>query len=174
MPWIERTIDDAEAIEFSTEHRKKGRFLVDESLGEEAARVIRSAGWNAVFVSEVNLRGRSDEEVFAFAWSDNRVILTHDRDFLDDRRFPPHRNPGVVVLPGAEGSNAVLEKELARVLITLGSYREAYRGHKIHVRDDGTWAIRSRDCPSGSRGTRLLRFERHGRILEWQGDDVED
>jgi hypothetical protein len=27
------------------------------------------------------------------------MIWTHDRDFLDDARFPEHRNPGVVLLP---------------------------------------------------------------------------
>jgi hypothetical protein len=32
-----------------------------------------------------------------------RILLTHDEDCWDDRRFPEHRNPGLVIVPGATG-----------------------------------------------------------------------
>jgi hypothetical protein len=42
--------------------------------------------------------------VFVAAWKDKRVVITHDADFLDNKRFPPNRNPGVVLIrPGSEG-----------------------------------------------------------------------
>ena len=42
--------------------------------------------------------------MFAAAWSEGQVVVTHDADFLDNRRFPPHRNPGVILIrPGADG-----------------------------------------------------------------------
>lgn len=162
MPWREFEVpDDAVALV-----EKKARFLVDECLGPEAARVIKELGWNVIFAKDHNLGGKSDSDVMALAWREDRILLTHDHDFLDDKAFPPNRNPGVVVLPGATGRDqAVLEKELARVLNTLGRYRDAYRGFKIHVRDDGTWAIRS----GTSRSVRLLKFGSHGRI--WQMDE---
>jgi len=103
MSW--RRVPDAPAREveaFVKDFRRKARFLVDESLGASVAEVLRGQGWNARYVRELSLEGRSDEEVFARAWAEDRILLTHDTDFLDDRRFPPHRNPGVVVLPGAE------------------------------------------------------------------------
>jgi len=53
-----------------------------------------------VYVGEVGVEGKSDEDVFAFGWRDDRINLTHDQDFLNDWRFPFHRNPGVIVLPG--------------------------------------------------------------------------
>jgi hypothetical protein len=31
------------------------------------------------------------------------VLLTHDKDYLNDRQYPFHRNPGVIILPGEEG-----------------------------------------------------------------------
>jgi predicted nuclease of predicted toxin-antitoxin system len=170
MPWVEIDIDEKEATDFSRRFKKKARFLVDESLGVEAARVIRAEGWNAIFVSEVGLAGHPDENVFAYAWRDDRVLLTHDHDFLDDRAFPPHRNPGLVVLPGASGPTDILERELARVLVSVGRHREAYRGYKIHIRDDGTWSIRDAYTPAGARHARLLRFERGGPIFELQED----
>jgi predicted nuclease of predicted toxin-antitoxin system len=58
-----------------------------------------------VFAKPVGLGGRSDEEIFAYAWREKRIIWTHDRDFLDDKRFPVHRNPGVLVLPAEMAIN---------------------------------------------------------------------
>ena len=81
---------EAQEAEFNS-FRKKTRFLIDESLGEGVARVLRELGWNVVFGPDVGLKRHSDEDVFAYAWREQRVLLTHDRDFLDDRRFPPHQ-----------------------------------------------------------------------------------
>jgi hypothetical protein len=53
-----------EAFMRSWRRTKASRFLVDESLDRRATGLLRE-GW-----------GRK-----------RRVLLTHDRDFLDDRRF---------------------------------------------------------------------------------------
>jgi len=76
-----------EMSEFLSEHRRSARFLVDESLGEEVAKQIRELGWNVKYVDEVGLRGHADEDVYAYAHKENRVILTHDDDFMDNRLF---------------------------------------------------------------------------------------
>src|SRR5271166_1713819 len=52
------------------------------SRAEEAAQYLRERGYNAVFANDVGLSGRSDEDVFAYAWRDKRMVWTHDRDFL--------------------------------------------------------------------------------------------
>ncbi len=170
MPWFKLEIDDREAAAFAREYVRKGRFLVDESLGIEAARVIRKLGWNAIYVGEAGLAGKADEAVYAFAWRDDRVLLTHDEDFLDDRRFPPHRNPGLVVLPGASGETPGLNRELARVLSTIGAFREGYRRFKIHAHEDRTWTIKSARSGQSARLARRLKFDRDGTIWEWSGE----
>jgi predicted nuclease of predicted toxin-antitoxin system len=125
MPWKKVDLPAQREIDaYVRQFKKKARFLVDESLGSEAAKVIRELGWNVKYVDEVALVGHSDEGVFAFAWSDDRILLTHDRDFLDDRSFPTHRNPGVVVLPGGDGDEAALIKALSFVLSVVAPFRE--------------------------------------------------
>lgn len=121
--------------------RKKARFLVDESLGEGVMRLLRELGWNTEFGPDVGLAGHSDEDVLAYAWREKRVLLTHDRDFLDDRRFPPHRNPGVVVFPGGSGSARGLVEGLSLVLSIIAPYRKAFRRFKIEITEDGIWNI---------------------------------
>ena len=116
MSWKELAPVTDKQIKDFNQFKKRARFLVDESLGKGVARILCDEGWNTVFVSDVGLGGHSDEDIFACAWEEDRILLTHDQDFLDDRRFPPHRNPGVIVLPGASGSAEGLGSALRGVV----------------------------------------------------------
>jgi len=166
MSWRKLEILGNEVREFVRKYKRRARFLVDESLGIEAARVIGSLGWNVKFACDVGLGGHSDEDVMAFAWREKQILLSHDQEFLDDRRFPPNRNPGVLVLPGAQGGTEVLERELARILITVGRHADAYNGCKIHIRNDGSWQIRYTDSKRRAARPRLLKFQSNGDIWE--------
>jgi predicted nuclease of predicted toxin-antitoxin system len=135
--------------DFKRKFESKARFLVDESVGMEAARLIRDRGWNVRYVEDVGLLGRSGEEVLAFAWKEQRILLTHGFDFLDDSRFPFHRNPGLVVLPGATGSRLGLADAINGVLALIGPYFKAYRGYKIRITEDGVWTIRPFNTEEG-------------------------
>lgn len=162
------TLGDRELEDFRREFTKKCRFLVDESLGIEAARVIRSLGWNVAFASELGLIGKDDATVFSVAWSSDRVILTHDHDFLDDRRFPQHRNPGLIVLPGASGTSEPLEREVSRLLMIVAPFREPQRHTKILVGESGEWTVRKWMKDEGRHVVRRLRFDSDGSIWEWR------
>jgi predicted nuclease of predicted toxin-antitoxin system len=103
MPWQE--LPDPTAEEIATFRRaKRSRFLIDESLGSGTIEFFQYYRLNAVDVWQVGLNGHDDNAVFAFAWRHRRILLTHDEDFWDDRHFPEHRNPGLVILPGANGN----------------------------------------------------------------------
>jgi hypothetical protein len=59
MPW-KRILEDltpGEFADFRKRFKSKARFLVDESLGIETAKVIKRMGWNALYVGEVGLAG---------------------------------------------------------------------------------------------------------------------
>ena len=43
------------------------RFITDEDVPRSTARVLRDAGFDAVDVRDVGLRGKSDAEIFAYA-----------------------------------------------------------------------------------------------------------
>jgi predicted nuclease of predicted toxin-antitoxin system len=169
MGWkrLDHDISDESFAAFERDFKQKARFLVDESLGVEAARVIRASGWNVVYVDEVDLGGKSDEDVFAFGWREDRIILTHDKDFLDDRRFPFHRNPGVVVLPGATGETPGLVHAVYGVLRLSGPYREANRGTKIQITEDGIWSMKGFAKGEVRLQKRRVKFGRHGEVWEW-------
>ena len=108
MPWERHPTLTKADIAATRRDLKKTSFLVDESVDLAVAVAFRLAGFKAVHVSEIGLDGHSDEDVFARAWREDRVILTHDADSLNDRAFPPQRNPGAVLLPGTSGTRNTL------------------------------------------------------------------
>lgn len=143
------TLINDQVSDFNRKFESKARFLVDESVGMDAVRLIQDRGWNVCYVDDVGLSGRSDEEVLAFAWEEQRILLTHDFEFLDDSRFPFQRNPGLVVLPGGTGSTLGLAEAINGVLALIGPYSGAYRGYKIRITEDGVWTIRRFNTEEG-------------------------
>jgi predicted nuclease of predicted toxin-antitoxin system len=145
MPWS--PLPDVPK-EVELRFRGKTRILVDESLGEGVAKVLREQGYNVVYAREVGLTGKSDEEIAAYAWRENRMIWTHDRDFLDDKVLPEHRNPGVVVLPGGHGEDAMVGG-LRTALTIFGHGGQVWKKSKTVVTADGELTMRNRDPSSG-------------------------
>ncbi len=70
--------------------------------------------WDVLFVLEEDeLRRASDLRHYRLAHQLRRTLVTLDRDYLDDRRFPPAEGSGVVVI------QAPNERELSRLLTRL-------------------------------------------------------
>jgi predicted nuclease of predicted toxin-antitoxin system len=135
--------------DFKRKFESSARFLVDESVGINAARLIRDRGWNVCYVEDLDLLDRSHEAVLAFARREERILLTHHFDFLDDSRFPFHRNPGLVILPPVTCSTLGFTDAINGVLALIGPFFKAYRGFKIRIAEDGVWTIRRFNTQEG-------------------------
>ena len=57
------------------------RLLADEHIPKTVVKRLDSFGIDAVHVDEIGLKGTSDEELYAFAASEGRAVLTMDSDF---------------------------------------------------------------------------------------------
>jgi len=67
--------------------------------------------WDVLFVlEEEDLRRAPDVKHYRLAHQLRRTLVTLDRDYLDDRRFPPDEGAGVLVI------SAPNERELAALL----------------------------------------------------------
>lgn len=70
-----------------------------------------SLGWDVFFVVEDdNLRRAPDIEHYRRARTMSRTLVTLDRDYFDDRLFPPGESGGVIVMSAPD------ERQLARLL----------------------------------------------------------
>ena len=74
------------------------RFITDEDVPRSTARVLRNAGFDAVDVRDVGLRGKSDQQVFAYAQNEGRLLITCDMGFSNILNFPPSENYGILVV----------------------------------------------------------------------------
>ena len=168
MPWkaIPRSSKQERSV-FLRENKKRARFLVDESVDPAVADMLRQSGWNATHVGEVGLLGHPDENVLAHAQREDLILLTHDPDFLDDRKFPPHRNPGVIVLPGAQGNRRAILEAVRDLLPVVGAFREIWRATKIVITHDGTWTVDTFDKDLGRMTRTKYRFPKHRRPEWW-------
>src|SRR5438552_18132754 len=67
--------------------------------------------WDVLFVlEEEDLRRASDVKHYRLAYQLRRTLVTLDRDYLDDRRFPPDEGAGVLVISAPD------ERELSSLL----------------------------------------------------------
>jgi predicted nuclease of predicted toxin-antitoxin system len=75
------------------------RVYADANLPSGVVEFMRATlGWDVLFVLEHDdLRRAPDLHHYRLARQLGRTLVTLDRDYLDDRRFPAAESPGVIV-----------------------------------------------------------------------------
>lgn len=90
------------------------RVYADANIPAGVVSFMRtSLGWDVFYVIEhPDLRRAHDTEHFRLARQLRRTLITIDRDYLDDRHFPPEETAGVVVLsaPDERGLQRLLDR----------------------------------------------------------------
>ena len=126
-------------------------------------------GYKAAYVGDFGLCGRSDEEICAFAWRKGYMVITHDADFLDDKRFPEHRNPGIIVVGGGSGSPGVQATAILHAA-QIYEYGAPWHGVKALVSGAGEVRARHRDANSGKIVENHCRFTNRKHPEHWIGE----
>ena len=113
------------------------RVYVDANVPAGAVSAMRrDLGWDVLFVMEHDdLRRATDAEHYRRAREFGRTLITLDRDFLDNRRFPPGESPGVIVMfaPDEQGLISLLERIDRETLRTALGEPLSLDGQKIQV-----------------------------------------
>jgi hypothetical protein len=91
------------------------RVYADANLPVGLVAFMRTVlGWDVFFVMEHDdLRRASDERHYALAREMRRTLVSLDRDYTDDRRFPPECSGGVIVLSAPDAPR--FERLLRRI-----------------------------------------------------------
>jgi hypothetical protein len=112
------------------------RVYVDANVPSGAVAFMRQElGWDVLFVLEHDdLRRARDLEHFHRAMDLGRTIVTLDRDFCDDSRFPPEDSPGVIICwaPDEPGLLKIL-REIDRTLLRPDLRALPLKGKKVRL-----------------------------------------
>ena len=57
------------------------KFLIDNALSSQVASTLQEAGHDAIHVGDIGLASAGDDEVFALAFAEDRIIVSADTDF---------------------------------------------------------------------------------------------
>jgi hypothetical protein len=122
------------------------RIYVDANMPAGLVSFMRqSLHWDVLFVLEHDdLRRARDGEHYRLARQLRRTLITLDRDYLDDRRFPPAESGGVIVMMAPEERGYLnLLKRLDREVFRVEQSERLERlerlpleGRKLHVHVD--------------------------------------
>ncbi|HET6555315.1 MAG TPA: DUF5615 family PIN-like protein [Dyella sp.] len=140
------------------------RFYTDERFPARAIELLRSVGARVQTADEANLSGASAEDHAAYARMRGMALLSLDRHFLDDRRFPPQRGPAIFVFHFGEGSLADMRRAFRCVAPALLSLRDGGRSGKVDARCNA-WVehVHLSDGTQTHTSRRLWR----GKLEEW-------
>jgi hypothetical protein len=113
------------------------RVYADANVPAGLVRFMREQlRWDVLFVmDQPDLRRARDAEHYRLARQLRRTLVTLDRDYLDDRRFPPGQGSGVLVMaaPDERGLAALLAR-LDQQLFTGTPL--PLDGRKLHAHPD--------------------------------------
>lgn len=116
---------------------ERPRVYADANVPSGLVRYMREQlRWDVLFVMEhPDLRRARDAGHYRLARQLRRTLVTLDRDYLDDRRFPPANGVGVLVMaaPNEQGLSVLL-KRLDQQLFNGAPL--PLDGRKLHAHSD--------------------------------------
>lgn len=169
MPW-QRISLTKQDIRDARANLKKASFLLDEGVDPQYAELIRRRGHKAEHAADVGLSGHPDENVLAYAQREDRILLTHDLDFLCNRQYPPSRNPGIILLPQAAGVKSALVTAIEDLLSFVAISRDLWRNTKITISVDRIWTVHTFERETGQVTINRYRISKNG---VWMWENVE-
>ena len=92
------------------------RLLADVNISPLTVESLRSAGWNAVRVTDDLPPDTPDAEILRFARQQERIIITQDLDFSDLLALGGHTHPSLITVRVSDPAPQIVSDRLLSVL----------------------------------------------------------
>jgi hypothetical protein len=153
-----------QVVRYSKQKKTFARFYADENFPNRAVEILRSRKLDVLTVVEAKKSGHPDENHTAEALRLGRVLITCDRDYLDERRFPLISCPALVVFDFGEGTRSEIIRAF-RCLHDIIYFPQFFdKWSKFDARrDEWTWYSRFLDGTTSRDRFRWFR----GKLQTW-------
>lgn len=106
------------------------KFLTDENIARSVFNALRDKGFDVFDIKEERLYGINDKKILNLACRQNRIIVTHDKDFLD---YSLNKHRGLILLRFDDQS----PKNVIKYLISFLRSKKTGLKNKIIVINEG-------------------------------------
>jgi hypothetical protein len=174
MGWVNLTerirdnLPTEKEIEQVAEYRRrkaKARFYADENFPVLAVESLRKMGARVVTVQEVDRRRHPDENHAAYALKHGYILLTCERDYLNEIRFPLIHCPAIAVFDfGSRSHHKEIQQSFTCLKRILRSPQFFDKWAKIDAKRD-SWTEYSRHLDGTTSRSRYRIYR--GNFQEW-------
>ncbi len=171
LVWRLIDIPEAEIRIAVSRFRRKARFLTDECVPQSVVQMLRQVGWKVVTAAEVGLTGKPDARLLGFARDKGCLLLTFDKHFLDFRRFPLQKSPGVVVLDVDGSDSRALEECLALTVVVIAPFAPLWEETRVVISRGLRMCVWLREHDTGAVRKSVCQYRNNG-WFEWVGDEA--
>jgi predicted nuclease of predicted toxin-antitoxin system len=92
------------------------KLFADECVYQKTVEAIQNWGHDITTARDVGLSGKSDEQIFAYAVKEGRILITADLDFSNIRYYHPKEHWGIIVLKIRPATLSYVHTVLRRLL----------------------------------------------------------
>lgn len=85
------------------------RFIADVNIAQTVITSLRKEGHNVIDLKTAN-RISPDIEIIKLALQENRIVLTHDTDFLALTQYPQYQAPAILIRLRKQNANHFWKK----------------------------------------------------------------
>ncbi len=145
--------------------RRSVGLIADENFSLSLVKDLRGHGCSVLTAQEAGLVKKPDGHNWAWARRKERILLTHDHDFVEEWRFPVKEGPGLAYLPQLMDADAKLAA--VRALTGFARHGDPLMGVKLLFQPDGALLLRTHGA-NGSAAEAPLSFSGKAREVTRQ------